>query len=84
MPAWIFGSEVEDMANSDQSILVGSLRTELANRERNLRVIQETIENDPESGIKLVEVRDLLVRRVADLREQISLGSERGEIKILA
>lgn len=57
---------------ASQSNFGVALTAELANRERNLRVIQETIENDPESGMQLVEVRDLLVRRISDLRRQIS------------
>ncbi|MHB8567236.1 MAG: hypothetical protein ACYC7D_12710 [Nitrososphaerales archaeon] len=59
------------MANSKQSNGMRQLELELESREHNLRVIQETIERDPKSGMKLVEVRDLLARRVSNLRQQI-------------
>lgn len=72
------------MANSNQPNFVGMLKAELANREQNLRVIQETIENDPKAGTKLIEVRDLLLRRISELRNEIRLRSERSEIEIAA
>ena len=48
------------------------LELELANRERNLLVIEETIKIDPTSSAKLFEVRDILVKRVTDLRLQLT------------
>ena len=51
------------------------LQRELVNREHNLLVIEETIKRDPSSNAKLSEVRDLLIRRILHLREQISRSS---------
>jgi len=58
------------------------LEKELANRERNLAVIEETIRRDPTSGTKLFEVRDFLVKRIADLRFQI--GRYQGKVEVPA
>jgi hypothetical protein len=59
------------------------LELELANRERNLAVIEETIQRDPTSGAKLFEVRDMLVKRVTDLRFQLAIHQRKVEVPTL-
>ena len=58
------------------------LEVELASRERNLAVINETIQRDPVSGAKLFEVREMLVKRVVNLRSQLA-GYQRNEARTI-
>ena len=49
-----------------------NLEQELASREHNLAIIEETIQKNPRTSVNLSEVRDMLVRRVEDLNAQLA------------
>ena len=49
-----------------------NLENELANRVHNLSVIEETIQKNPKSSSQLLEVRDLLTRRITELNSQLA------------
>jgi len=49
-----------------------NLTTQLENRKRNLAVIEETIQSDPNSGEKLVPVKDFLAHRIESI--ELELG----------
>jgi hypothetical protein len=59
------------------------LELELANREHNLSVIEETIRRDPKTGARLYEVRDLLVRRITTLRIKLAERSRNARFETI-
>jgi len=47
------------------------LASQLENRKRNLAVIEETIQSDPQSGDRLVPVKDFLSHRIESMELEL-------------
>ncbi len=50
------------------------LQSQLAERRRNLRIIEECIQADPEPNEKLMAVRDFLLNRIKVIEEGLASG----------
>ena len=48
------------------------LQAQLDERRRNLRIIEELIDADPEPNEKLVSVRDFLLRRIKTIEQELA------------
>ena len=51
------------------------LNSQLEERKRNLRVIDECIESDPNPSQKLIEVRDFLARRIHMIEQELATAN---------
>ena len=52
------------------------LEMELEKRRHNLSVVQELIDQNPQTGSKLVEVRDFLLHRIKAIEQELRRRSE--------
>ena len=59
------------------------LQSQLAERQRNLRIIEECIQADSQPNEKLLEVRDFLRHRIKAIEEELGsnkMSSERADL----
>ena len=56
------------------------MQLQLAERRRNLQIIEECIQADPEPNEKLMAVRDFLVHRIRDIEKELASGNAGSEV----
>ncbi len=62
----------QNLSESDLQTDLVQLNSQLEERRRNLRVIDELIEADPKANKKLLEVREFLARRINIIERELA------------